>query len=131
MRKIFTLLLLLAGFTVSAQQYNNEWINFNQTYYKLKVGKTGVFRIPKTTLDAVGIGNTQVEFFELWRNGERVPFYTSVASGTLPADGYLEFWGLLNDGKADKPMYRDPAFQHTDHNSLITDTSSYFLSVNT
>lgn len=131
MRKIFTLLLLLAGFTVTAQQYNNEWINFNQTYYKFKVGKTGVFRIPKSTLDAVGIGNTQVEFFELWRNGQRVPFYTSVANGTLPADGYLEFWGLLNDGKPDKPMYRDPAFQHTDHNSLITDTSSYFLSINT
>lgn len=131
MRKIFTLLLLLAGFTVTAQQYNNEWINFNQTYYKFKVGKTGVFRIPKSTLDAVGIGNTQVEFFELWRNGQRVPFYSSVASGTLPGDGYLEFWGLLNDGKPDKAMYRDPAFQHTDYNSLITDTASYFLSINT
>jgi hypothetical protein len=131
MRKIFTLLLLIAGYTVAAQQYNNEWINYNQTYYKFKVGKTGVFRIPKSTLDAVGIGNTQVEFFELWRNGQRVPFYTSVASGTLPANGYLEFWGLLNDGKPDKALYRDPAFQHTDHNSLITDTSSYFLSINT
>ena len=95
------------------------------------MGRAGVFRIPKATLDAVGIGNTQVEYFELWRNGERVPVYPSVANGALPADGYLEFWGILNDGKPDLPMYRDPAFFQTDHSSLLTDTSSYFLSVNT
>jgi hypothetical protein len=130
MRKIFTLLLLVAGYSVAAQQYNNEWINFDQTYYKFKVGKTGVFRIPRTSLDAIGIGGTQVEFFELWRNGQKVPFYTSVATGALPADGYIEFWATINDGKPDKQLYRDPAFQHTDVPSLITDTASYFLSVN-
>jgi hypothetical protein len=130
MRKIFTLLLLVAGFSVAAQQYNNEWINFDQTYYKFKLGKTGIFRISKSTLDAIGIGGTQVEFFELWRNGQKVPFYTPVASGVLPADGYIEFYGFLNDGKPDKALYRDPSFQHTDATSLITDTASYFLSVN-
>jgi len=137
MRKIFTLLLLLAGFVVSAQQYNNEWIQYNQTYYKIKVGKPAagqpgsVFRIPKTLLDAYGIGNTQVQNFELWRNGQKVPYYPSVSSGTLPSDGYLEFWAEPNDGKADKPLYRDPAYQHTDKISLQTDTAVYFLSVNT
>ena len=104
MRKIFTLLLLLAGMFVSAQQYNNEWIRFQQTYYKIKVFKAGVYRIPKSVLDAVGIGNADVRNFEIWRNGERVPFYPSAASGVLPANGYLEFWGEANDGKADKPL---------------------------
>jgi hypothetical protein len=131
MRKIFTLLLLVAGYTVAAQQYNNEWINFNQTYYKFKIGKAGIYRINKAALDNLGIGGTQVEFFELWHNGRRIPIYTSVPSGPLPANGYIEFWGELNDGKPDKPLYREAAFQHTDVPSLITDTSSYFLSVNT
>ena len=137
MRKIFTLLLLLAGFVVSAQQYNNEWIHYNQTYYKIKVGKPAggqpgsVYRIPKSLLDANGIGNTQVQNFELWRNGQKVPFYPSVSGGTLPSDGYLEFWAEPNDGKADKPLYRDPSYQHTDKISLQTDTAVYFLSVNT
>lgn len=131
MRKIFTLLLLLAGYVVTAQQYNNEWIQFSQTYYKIKIARSGVYRIPKTLLDANGLGNTQVQYFELWRNGTKVPFYPSVSSGTLPADGYLEFWGEPNDGKADKPLYRDPAYQHTDKISLQTDTAVYFLSVNT
>ncbi len=130
MKKIFTLLLLVMAFSAGAQQYNNEWIRFNQTYYKFKVGNNGLYRIPKTALDAAGIGTTQVEFFELWHNGEQVPFYPSVPSGALPANGYIEFWGRINDGKADNPMYRDPAYQHTTAVSLITDSSTYFLSVN-
>lgn len=130
MRKIFTLLLILAGFTLSAQQYNNEWIQFNQAYYKFKVGKTGIFRISKSLLDSAGIGGTPVEFFELWNNGEKIPFYPSVPNGVLPVDGYLEFWGHINSGKPDKALYRDPAYQHTDKVSLITDTATYFLSIN-
>src|SRR4030095_13468485 len=131
MKRIVTLLLILAGFSAGAQQYNNEWIKFNQTYYKFKVGKNGLYRIPKSILDAAGIGNTSVEFFELWRNGEQVPYYLAVPNGVLPADGYIEFWGKANDGKPDNAMYRDPAYQHTMATSLITDTAVYFLSVNT
>jgi len=130
MKKIFTLLLLVMAISAGAQQYNNEWIHYNQTYYKFKVGTAGLYRISKTVLDAAGIGNTQVEFFELWRNGEQVPFYPSVPSGVLPANGYIEFWGKPNDGKPDKDLYRDPAFQHTTATSLITDSAAYFLSVN-
>src|SRR5688500_16220798 len=132
MRKIFTLLLLVAGFVASAQQkYNHEWIRHDQTYYKIKIANKdgGIFRIPKSLLDAHGIGGTQVQFFELWRNGEKVPFYPSVSSGALPANGYLEFWGEANDGKPDKPLYRNPAYQHSTYYSLQTDTAVYFLSV--
>lgn len=131
MKRIFTLLLMLVGVAATAQQFNNEWIKFSQTYYKFKIANAGLVRIPKNVLDAAGIGNTQVQFFELWRNGQKVPFYPSVASGALPSNGYLEFWGEPNDGKPDKPLYRDPTYQHVDKYSLQTDTVVYFLSVNT
>lgn len=131
MKRIFTLLLMLAALSVAAQSYNNEWIRFNQTYYKFKVAKEGLMRIPKTVLDAVSLGNTQVQDFELWRNGVKIPFYASVASGTLPTNGYLEFWAQANDGKPDNALYREPAFQHSNKYSLISDTAVYFLSVNT
>lgn len=130
MRKIFTLLLLVAGFVASGQPFNNEWIKHSQTYFKIKIARDGLYRIPKSLLDANGIGGTAVQYFELWRNGELVPFYPSVSSGVLPGNGYLEFWGEHNDGKADKPLYRNPAFQHTTRYSLQTDTAVYFLSVN-
>jgi len=114
----------------AGQNFNNEWINFSQTYYKFKIGRAGLYRIPTSVLNAAGIGNTAVENFELWRNGERVPFYPSVSSGVLPANGYIEFWGKPNDGVPDRPMYRNTAFQHSTALSLITDTAVYFLSVN-
>jgi hypothetical protein len=131
MKKVFTLLLLLAGVAATAQQFNNEWIKFSQTYYKFKIANQGIVRIPKATLDAAGVGGTQVQFLELWRNGEKVPFYPSVSSGVLPANGYIEFWGEPNDGKPDKALYRSPIYQHRDVYSLETDTAVYFLSVNT
>ena len=129
MKRFVTFLLVFAGFTAAGQQYNNEWIKHNQTYFKFKVGRDGVYRIPKTVLDAAGIGNTSVEFFELWRNGEKVPFYPTVSSGALPGNGYLEFWGEQNDGKPDKPLYRAPEYQHSTKYSLQTDTAVYFISV--
>ena len=131
MKKIFTLALLLCTCTLFAQQYNNEWIRFSQQYFKFKVGKTGLYRIPQSVLQDAGISSTDVTTFELWRNGAPVPFFPSVESGPLPANGYIEFWGEINDGKADKALYRDPSYQHTDKVSLETDTAVYFLSINT
>ncbi|HSB91988.1 MAG TPA: C25 family cysteine peptidase [Flavitalea sp.] len=131
MKKIFTLAILLCSCTLFAQQYNNEWIRYSQQYFKFKVGKTGLYRIPQSVLQAAGIDATDVGTFELWRNGVSVPFFPSVPSGPLPANGYIEFWGEINDGKADKALYRDPAYQHTDQVSLETDTAVYFLSINT
>ncbi|MDF2189771.1 C25 family cysteine peptidase [Paraflavitalea sp. CAU 1676] len=130
MKRFFTLLLMMAALQGLAQSYNNEWINFNQTYYKFKVANEGLMQIPKATLDAAGLGSTPVQNFELWRNGVKVPFYSPTSSGTLPANGYLEFYAFPNDGKPDFPMYYDPAYQHNDHYNLITDTAVYFLSVN-
>ncbi len=130
MKKIFTLLLLVASLPMLAQQYNNEWIRYNQTYYKFKVGKDGVYRISKSTLEQAGLGSVPVESLELWRNGELVPVYPSVNSGVLPEDGFIEFYGKRNDGKPDRDLYRDPQNQHSDRISLMTDTAMYFLSVN-
>lgn len=112
-----------------AQTYNNEWIDFSKTYYKFKVGKTGLYRIPQSTLSSAGLAASPVQQLKLFRNGVEVSLYTSVPAGTLPAGGYIEFWGEANDGKADKPLYRDARYQHTDKLSLQTDTSVYFLTV--
>lgn len=130
MKKIFTILLLIVSFGLSAQTYNNEWIDFSKTYYKFKVGADGLYRIPQSVLVSVGLDNTPAEYFQLFRNGEEVPIYTSVPNGILGTSDYIEFWGKMNDGKPDKALYRNPAYQHTDKWSLQTDTAVYFLTVN-
>jgi hypothetical protein len=130
MKRIFTLLFILVCFGLKAQVYNNEWIDFNKTYYKFKIGADGLYRIPQSVIAAAGLGSTAVQNFQLFHNGQEVPIYTSASSGTLGSSDYIEFWGHMNDGKADQPMYRNPAYQHTPKWSLETDTAVYFLTVN-
>ena len=121
--------LVCTGLLAEAQVYNNEWIDYTKPYYKFKLGSSGLYRISQATLNAVGLGSTPAENFQLWRNGQEVPLYTSIASGPLAASDYVEFWGQMNDGKPDKQLYRDPDYQLNDRYSLQSDTAFYFLTV--
>ncbi|MDB5197609.1 MAG: hypothetical protein JWP88_1980 [Flaviaesturariibacter sp.] len=129
MKRILFCLLLFAG-VAQAQTYNNEWIDFSKTYYKFKVGSTGLKRIPQSTLAAAGLGSADAQDFQLWRNGKQVPIYTSVPAGAFSASDYIEFWGLMNDGAPDRELYRFPTSLLNDKWSLETDTAVYFLTVN-
>ncbi len=126
---LFTAVILLLVFT-SYSQLNNSWIDYNKTYYRFKLGKDTLCRILQPVLATVGLGGTPAENFQLWRNGTQVRIYTSVASGQLGATDYIEFWGEMNDGKADKTLYRDTDFQLDDKYSLFSDTATYYLTVN-
>lgn len=131
MRKILACFLVLLSFCAEAQiVYNNEWIDHSKTYYRFRVGKDGVHRISGATLASAGLGAANAQQFQLWRNGVQVPIYTSIPSGTLGTTDYIEFWGKMNDGKPDKELYREAAFQLSDKWSLISDSATYFLTVN-
>ena len=128
-RFLFIVLLTWSGF-VQAQSLNNEWIDYNKTYYKFFVGSNGLYRINQSVLAGLGIGNTPAEQFQLWRNGEQVPVFTSVPTGLLGAADFIEFFGEMNDGRPDKIMYRVEEHQLNDKWSLETDTAAYFLTIN-
>lgn len=128
MRKLLFIILLLAGKFAVAQTYNNEWIDYSKTYYKFKVGATGLYRIQGSALPAA-LTNISADQFQLWRNGKQVTLYTSIVTGPL-GSGYIEFWGEKNDGKPDQPLYVDATYQLSDKLSLETDTAAYFLTVN-
>jgi hypothetical protein len=128
-RILFWSLLLLTGFA-QAQPFNNEWIDYNKTYYKFSVGSDGLYRISQSVLSGIGLGSTPAEQFQLWRNGEQVPLFTSVATGAMGASDYIEFWGRMNDGRPDKVLYRNQDHQLNDRWSLETDTAVFFLTVN-
>ncbi|HEY2720310.1 MAG TPA: C25 family cysteine peptidase, partial [Chitinophagaceae bacterium] len=131
MKRILLPLLLFTGFFIQAQVYNNEWIDYSKTYYKFRIGSNGLFRISQATLNSIGLGSTPAENFQLWRNGQEIPIYTTAASGPMGGSDYIEFWGQMNDGKPDKPLYVNPDYQLNDHWSFQTDTAAYFLTVNT
>lgn len=129
-RILFFLLFSQALFTSAQQQFNNEWIDYSKTYYKFKVGTTGLYRITQSTLSAQGLTSVPAQHFQLWRNGKEVPIYTSVANGPFGASDYIEFWGERNDGKPDSVLYRIRDHQQNDGRSLQTDTASFFLTIN-
>ncbi len=131
MKRILLLLLTAVSLTAKAQVYNNEWIDYSKTYYKFKVGATGLYRITQPSLSSIGLGATPAQNFQLWKNGMQVPIYTSVQTGAMGGSDYIEFWGEMNDGKPDNIMYRIPDYQLSDKWSLETDTAAYFLTVNT
>jgi hypothetical protein len=130
MKRILLCLFVCCALIGKAQVYNNEWIDYNKTYYKFKVGKTGLYRIAPATLATAGLSGASAQDFQLWRNGVQVPIYTSVATGVLSPTDYIEFWGEMNDGRPDKQLYRDPDYQLNDKWSLESDTAVYFLTIN-
>jgi len=130
MKRILLLLLIAFSLSAEAQVYNNEWIDYNKTYYKFKIATTGLYRISQTALASIGLENTNADYFQLWRNGKQIPLYTSVQNSVFGANDYIEFWGEMNDGKPDNPLYRQPDYQVSDKYSLQTDTVAFFLTIN-
>ena len=129
MKKILLILVIGLMAAKAYPQLNNSWIDFSKTYYKFKLAKDTLTRIYQTALPAA-IASTPAQNFQLWRNGEQVRIYTSAGTGPLTSSDYIEFWGLMNDGKPDKNLYRDPKYQQSESYSLETDTATYYLTVN-
>ena len=123
---------------MQAQVYNNEWINYNQNYYKIKVVKDGLHRLSYNTLNTVladqdfDLSTIPVGDFQIWNNGHQVPIYignnTTEATGTMTSADFIEFYGEKNTGQLDVNLYKIPSFQCNPYYSLFSDTSVYFLS---
>lgn len=127
----FTLLSCSFGVSSFAQSFMNEWIDYGKTYYRFRVGSNGIYRITQRQLDSIGIANSDASHFQLWKNGEEIAIYTSVATGQIPAEGFIEFFGEINNGAWEKRLYLKPEYQINKDVSLLSDSSTYFLTINT
>lgn len=122
---------IFAQFIVVGQDtlYGNEWINYNQTYFKIKVGQDGIYRVTSQSLENAGVPLSQVigEQFQLWHNGQQTPIYTTTNS-TFSASDFIEFFGEKNTSELDRFLFRNPdSMMMNPLYSLVTDTSAYFL----
>ncbi len=129
------LTFLFLQFSAFAQTpYGNDWINFSQTYYKIKITEDGVYRINQGQLTALGIplAGINPKNFQLFHKGIEVAVYIEGEADNSfdPAD-FIEFFGEKNNGKLDKDLYNNPADQPHDYYSLYSDTSAYFLTWST
>jgi hypothetical protein len=134
MKKILLLLYLLsAGFVnfCFSQTYNNEWINYSQSYYKVYVKENGMHRISYQTLANAGIplGSIDPRSLQIFNKGEeQYIFVKGENDGVFHPQDYIEFYGKKNDGTADLPLYVQPP-AYTDY-SLFCDSAAYFITWN-
>ena len=109
--------------------YGNEWIKFDQSYFKIMVAEDGIYRMGYQQLSDGGVPVSQIEGsqYQLFHNGEEVPLYVS---SNLPFSNsdYIEFYGQKNTSELDRYLFEYPDSQMMNPlYSLFTDTSAYFL----
>ncbi len=125
----FTLSFTASYAQMSDGNFGDEWINFDQSYFKVAVAEDGVYRISQSALVQAGIPVSQIATgnYQLFRMGAQVPIYVSTA-GLLGADDYIEFFGQKNRSELDRHLFANPDEEMLNPEySLVTDTISYFL----
>jgi hypothetical protein len=127
-RLVYVAILLLVHIAASAQ-LGNEWINFTAPYYKIPVGKDGLYRLNRTQLLGAGVPSfVDPKTIKLFHRGiEQSIYVEGEGDSQLNASDFVEFYGRKNDGTLDQKLYPESTSQpHTFYN-LYSDTTSYFL----
>ena len=108
----------------------SEWINYDQSYYKIKTAQEGIHQITYDQLQtagfliaAVNTANVQVFF-----RGEELNINVVDGGDNQwdPGD-YLEFYGLRNDGTLENALYVSAEAQPHQFFNLYSDTTAFFL----
>jgi hypothetical protein len=129
-RLLLAALLLWVGIAPAVAQsgpYGNEWIVPGQDYYKVKVARTGLYRLDYQYLQQAGITGVDPSRIQLWRRGREVAVYQGGSANVLDANTYFEFYGQHNNGALDKELYHNSADQPHPYYSFYTDTAAYFI----
>jgi hypothetical protein len=129
-----TILVLISLFTTfkSSAQLGNEWINYNQNYYKIPVAKEGIYKLTYNDLQGAGfpVGAIDPKNIQLFHRGiEQNIFVEGEMDSQFDPSDFIEFYGKRNDGTLDAKLYKEPnSHPHTYYN-LYNDTTSYFLTI--
>jgi hypothetical protein len=129
-RLFFTLFSLFLGLQAYAQ-YGNEWVKFNQPYYKIPVAKEGLYRLTYTDLQNAGfpVSTTNPSRIQIFHRGiEQLIRIPGELDGVFNPSDYIEFYGVKNTGVSDTPLYKSGTQPHPYYN-LYSDTTAYFLTV--
>ncbi|MDR6803199.1 hypothetical protein J2Y45_000469 [Dyadobacter sp. BE34] len=112
------------------QHYGNEWIDYRQTYLRIPVVETGIYKITARELARQGIPIDSIwpSGIQIFAHGNELPIEVAgESSGRLARDGYLLFAGKKNDGYADTALYTKPDAMPHPYYNLYSDTTAYFL----
>jgi len=126
---LISLVIFFAGLRANAQ-IGNEWINFDQTYLKVKTAQDGIYRLTYQQLMAAGfpVNSIDPRKIQLFHRGvEQAIEITGQADGTFNTGDLLYFYGKKNDGTLDAELYRPREAQPHQYHNMYSDTTAYFL----
>ncbi|MDD4216654.1 MAG: C25 family cysteine peptidase [Bacteroidales bacterium] len=128
------LLILTMPTSLDAQNYGNEWINYEQQYFKIHVSSDGLYRVSYSELVSAGIPVSLIDSrgISVFHKGEEQYIYIhgQTSSGVLDPAGYIEFYGQRNRGHQDEAFFDNPTNRVNNDYSFYNDTSAYFLTWN-
>ena len=128
---IYYIITYFIGLNIaSAQTYGNEWVDFNQKYYKIKVGQEGIYRLTYDNLNSVGFPVSTIipKRIQLFHRGKEVAInVVGQNDGVFNLTDYVEFYGQANDGTLDAELYQPSSAQPHNYYNLYSDTTAYFL----
>ncbi|WP_020530531.1 C25 family cysteine peptidase [Flexithrix dorotheae] len=113
-----------------AQVIENEWINYDQQYYKIGVSREGIFRVSFEELQNGGfpVNTVNPQHIQLFFRGKEQPiFIAGEADGVFNPGDYIEFYGTKNDGWLDTEFYPDPISQTDPFASMYSNQTFCFL----
>lgn len=127
---LFTFFLITSSYLCSAQLYGNEWINYNQDYFKIKIVENGIYKLTRSELLAGGfpIETIDPRKIQLFYLGQEIAIQvTGQTDGIFGANDFIAFYGKRNDGTSDTALYLNESDQPHTYYSLFSDSSAYFL----
>lgn len=135
MEKKLSLLFLTILFSLPlfGQNHGNEWINYNQQYFKFPVLQTGFHKI--TYQDLVS-ANIPVSTFtpnniQIFGREQEVPLLMEAGTdNSFDSGDYFLFYAEKNDGWQDSSLYSNPEGIGNPYYSLYNDTVYYFFTWN-
>ena len=93
----------------SAQSFGNEWIDYSQKYYEIKVAENGIYRISFANLISAGIPVNSIDprTFQVFGRGKQVAiFIQGELDNSFDPSDYIEFYAEKNDGWLVEELYK-------------------------
>ena len=134
----YRLLILISTLLVSPVLYpqtaGNDWINYDQQYFKIQINSDGIFRVTYTQLLQAGVPVNLIDprWIQIFHKGEEQYIYIQGegTTGIFDPNGYIEFYGQRNRAELDLDFFDDPHNCVNLDYSIHSDTAAYFLTWN-
>ncbi|MDW8347355.1 MAG: hypothetical protein RML94_10390, partial [Bacteroidia bacterium] len=112
------------------QTYKNNWIDYSQSHYKIRIAHEGMYVLTFSQTSSAGLGSIPIPNLRMYRRGvEQLLWIKDNNSNNLWDNGdTLYFYAKGLDGLDDAELYASPSHQPNTKYALFGgDTASYFL----